>query len=165
MILKKLLISAIVLVFCVGAIKKPTQKFSAIVRKVIDGDTIAVYREPLASYQKIRLVCIDAPEKSQVPHGLASKDWLASQVLGKKVDVEVFGTDRYQRILGKVSIENSSINLMSIQEGHSVAYRAYMQPCQDEKDFYFNSEAQAKRNKLGFWQQDNPVMPWDWRKR
>lgn len=163
--LKKLLIGIVALTLCTGAAKKPPQKFSAIVRKIIDGDTIAVYREPLATYQKIRLVCIDAPEKSQAPHGLVSKDWLAKQVLGKTVRVEGFGVDRYQRILGKVFIDNDSINLMSIQEGQSVAYRAYMQPCQDEKDFYFNSEAEAKRNKSGFWNQENPVMPWDWRKK
>lgn len=115
--LKKFLISAISLILCTGAAKKPPEKFTAIVRKIIDGDTIAVYREPLATYQKIRLVCIDAPEKSQTPYGLASKDWLAKQVLGKKVDIEAFGTDRYQRILGKVSVENNSINLMS-NEAH-----------------------------------------------
>lgn len=163
--LKKFLISAIALTLCTGAAKKPPEKFTAIVRKVIDGDTIAVYREPLATYQKIRLVCIDAPEKSQTPHGLASKDWLSKQVLGKTVRIESFGIDQYQRILGKVFIENDSINLMSIQEGHSVAYRAYMRPCQEEKDFYFNSEAEAKRNKLGFWNQEAAIMPWDWRKR
>jgi micrococcal nuclease len=162
--LRKLFVSASVLVFCTAAVKQPPQKYTAVVRKVIDGDTVAVYREPLASYQKVRLVCIDAPEKAQKPYGLQSKDWLSRQVLGKTIEIEEYGTDQYQRVLGKISVENRSINLASVQEGQSVVYRQYMKPCESEKDFYLKSEEDAKRSKLGLWNQTTVVMPWDYRK-
>jgi endonuclease YncB( thermonuclease family) len=137
--LKRLFVSSIgLLLLCSAAAKKPPQKYTAVVRKIIDGDTIAIYREPLGNYQKVRLVCIDAPEKAQTPYGLKSKDWLSGQVLNKKVEVEDFGSDQYQRILGKIFIDGNSINLLSVQEGQSVVYRQYMRPCKEEQDFYFN---------------------------
>jgi len=163
--LKRLFVSIIALGLCTAAAKKPPQKYTAVVRKVIDGDTIAVYREPLAIYQKVRLVCIDAPEKAQKPYGLNSKDWLSGQLLNKTVEIEDFGTDQYQRILGKILIDNKNINLESVQEGQSAVYRQYMKPCEDERDFYFKSEDAAKKAKLGLWAQNKVVMPWEFRKK
>lgn len=45
----------------------------------------------------------------------------------------------------------------------AVVYRQYLSGCVDTENQYLQAEAQAKQKRLGFWNQLNPVMPWDFR--
>ncbi|MEA5567819.1 thermonuclease family protein [Anabaena sp. UHCC 0399] len=47
--------------------------------------------------------------------------------------------------------------------GQNVAYRQYFKACASTKDQFLQAEANAKSQKLGFWNQSQPVMPWDFR--
>jgi len=49
-----------------------------------------------------------------------------------------------------------------VAEGQAVAYRDYLSGC--NKDQYLQAEESAKSSKLAFWSQENPIMPWDWRR-
>jgi micrococcal nuclease len=49
-----------------------------------------------------------------------------------------------------------------VKDGQAVVYRQYLSGCADTQDQYLFSEAQAKAQKLGFWNQENPTMPWDY---
>jgi micrococcal nuclease len=51
-----------------------------------------------------------------------------------------------------------------VKDGQAVVYRQYLSGCADTQDQYLFSEAQAKAQKLGFWNQENPTMPWDYRR-
>lgn len=43
-------------------------------------------------------------------------------------------------------------------------YRQYLGTCRDTQKEYLAAEAQAKAQGLGFWHQNSPVMPWDYRR-
>ena len=95
--------------------------------RVADGDTITV----VSNGQKfrIRLVGIDAPEKSRRKHepgqpfSQKSKKYLASLVLNKHVDIVSYGEDRYGRTLGVVYVDGKNINLKMVKAGLSEVYR------------------------------------------
>ena len=70
---------------------------------VSDGDTITLLDRNNTRH-KIRLSGIDAPEKAQ-PFGQASKKSLSDLVYYKQVLVSWQKKDRYQRIIGKISLE------------------------------------------------------------
>lgn len=50
-----------------------------------------------------------------------------------------------------------------VKEGQAVVYRQYLKGCTATKDQYLQAEAQAKRKQFGFWNQELPTMPWDYR--
>ncbi|MGA1623925.1 MAG: thermonuclease family protein, partial [Synechocystis sp.] len=83
---------------------------------------------------------------------------------GTPVTLRVITTDRYGRTVAEVFKGAKSINLIMVQEGQSVIYREYFQGCQDSKAKYEQAELRAKQRKLAFWRQQNPVMPWDFRR-
>ncbi len=60
--------------------------------------------------------------------------------------------------------DGQSVNLQLVQEGHAVVYRQYLSGCDATRDRYLEAEDQAKQQRLAFWSQDNPIMPWDWRR-
>ena len=90
---------------------------------VSDGDTITV----LDSYNqqhRIRLYGIDAPEKKQ-PFGSRAKQNLSSLAFGRGATVEWSKTDRYGRIVGKVTVSGEDVGLRQLQAGLAWWYRQY----------------------------------------
>ena len=67
---------------------------------VADGDTITILT-PAKRQVRMRLTCIDCPEKRQ-PFGKRAKQFTSSLVFGKRVRVEVVDRDRYGRAIGWV---------------------------------------------------------------
>lgn len=131
---------------------------------VADGDTITVLDDNHAQH-KIRLAGIDAPEKAQ-PFGQTSKQSLSGMVFGKRVSVDWQKRDRYDRIVGKVLLNQQDVNLKQLEAGLAWHYKKYEQEqAAADRDSYARTEGQAKRVKLGLWIEDNPVAPWDWRKQ
>lgn len=72
--------------------------------------------------------------------------------------------DRYGRTVAELYVGKQSVNLQMIKEGQAVVYRQYLQGCAATKDQYLQAETQAKKQRLGFWNQQSPVMPWDYRR-
>jgi endonuclease YncB( thermonuclease family) len=122
---------------------------------VTDGDTIKVLQDN--KQYKIRLNGIDAPEMSQA-YGKKSKEYLASLVFGKKVEVIVRDTDRYGRYVGDVLIAGKSANAELVAAGFAWRYTAYSK---DENLAALENAARAKR--LGLWADASPVPPWEFR--
>jgi endonuclease YncB( thermonuclease family) len=80
--------------------KAYAQTYEGKIVAVSDGDTLIVLT--LEKRQiKVRLVEIDAPEKSQA-FGQRSKQSLSDLVFGKHVRVEQQDRDRYGRVVGRV---------------------------------------------------------------
>lgn len=51
-----------------------------------------------------------------------------------------------------------------VKDGQAVVYRQFLSGCAATKDQFLQAEVQAKKQRLGFWNQKLPVMPWDYRR-
>lgn len=124
---------------------------------VTDGDTVRVLigQEQI----RIRLEGIDAPEQKQA-FGQRSKERLLELVAGKTVQLHVTGQDRYGRTLGKLMINGVDINELMILEGLAWHYERY-----NSEQHYAEAQLIARRAKSGLWSENDPVPPWEFRKR
>ena len=131
--------------------------------KVTDGDTITVLDNSNIQH-KIRLSGIDAPEMNQA-YGERSRLALAYAVAGGHVLIDWNKRDRWNRIVGKVLVNNKDINLQQVQEGMAWHYKKYERE-QDAADraLYAHAEDEAQRNKIGLWRNHIAVPPWEFRK-
>lgn len=122
---------------------------------VADGDTMTVLvdREQV----KVRLIEIDAPEKSQA-FGNKSKLALAAMVFGKDVEVETHGKDKYKRTLGRVVVNGLDANTEMVRQGYAWVYRKY-----SKNPELLGVESEAREAKRGLWFDADPVPPWEWR--
>jgi micrococcal nuclease len=135
---------------------------------VTDGDTITVTQNGFKS--TIRLVGIDAPEKSHGKHqtgqpfSQTSTKYLVSLVLNNHVDIVSYGTDRYGRRLGVVYIDGKNVNLEMVRSGLAEVYRG--RPAKGfDNEPYQKAEDAARRSGLGMWSLgDNYISPKEWRK-
>lgn len=100
---------------------------------VNDGDTITVL-DKLSKEHKVRLMGIDAPEKSQA-FGIEAKQSLSNYIYKKEVSVEYKKHDKYKRIVGKVTLDGQDICLQMIVDGMAWHYTEYKkeQPMTDKE--------------------------------
>jgi len=76
----------------------------------------------------------------------------------------VVNTDASGRTVAEVYRGNQSVNLQMVQEGQAVVYPQHLNNCAATQAQYLQAEAKAKQQRLGFWNQAKPVMPWDFRR-
>jgi len=101
------------------------KEYTAIVNRVIDGDTIVVdldlgFQVTLHN-RHVRLADANAPEKD-CPAGVESKVWLTSVLLNKTCTLVVDDKnyeDKYGRVLAKVMLGNASVGEMSKLAGEA----------------------------------------------
>lgn len=122
---------------------------------VSDGDTIGVMRN--GKKIRVRLDCIDAPEKCQAC-GTKAKQFTSELVFGKVVTVEVKGHDKYGKTIGRVFVNRKDINLELVKNGYAWHYKRY-----SPDPAFAKAEAEAKSNKRGLWALPNPIPPWEFR--
>lgn len=144
---------------------KPSEVGAEVV-SVGDGDTLRVKLAGQTKTSTVRLSCVDAAELSQAPYGQVAANRL-KQLLprGQRVTLRVVDTDRYGRSVAEVYSGGRAINLQMVQEGHAVVYREYLGGCPTLRNQLLQGEQQARSQRLNFWQQSNPVMPWDYRRQ
>jgi endonuclease YncB( thermonuclease family) len=136
--------------------------------RVTDGDTITVSSN--GQKHTIRLVGIDAPEKSKKKHepgqpfSQKSTKHLAGLVLNKHVDIVPFGSDRYGRTLGVVYVDDKNVNLEMVRAGFAEVYRG--RPAKGfDNDPYQQAEEVARSTGKGMWSLgDKYISPREWRK-
>jgi endonuclease YncB( thermonuclease family) len=126
------------------------------IKRVVDGDTVHVFYQD--EVYKIRLTEIDAPERDQ-PYGSNSTEYLKSLLKEGMVDVDISGTDRYGRKLGRLYWQGIDINRELVSAGYAWVYDQYV----TDKSFYEN-QSKARNSKKGLWEDQNPLEPWNWRK-
>ena len=125
---------------------------------VSDGDTITLL-DANKTQHKIRLAGIDAPEKAQA-FGQASKKSLSDLVYRKQVIVYWEKTDRYQRTLGKVTLNEQDICLEQVKRGMAWHYKQYQRDQSSEDRLkYDQAEKEARQNRIGLWADESPVEP------
>ena len=126
------------------------------VTKVIDGDTIEV-RQEKRNY-KVRLSEIDAPEINQ-RFGTESKNFLASLILNKEIELIYITEDRYGRIVAKIYKDNKDINRSMVRSGLAWVYDYYV-----EDQSLYNDQNLAKKNSFNIWSEASPTPPWVFRR-
>lgn len=125
--------------------KEPGQY--ALVKKVIDGDTIA-----LEGGDRVRYLGIDAPESGE-PFYEEAKQRNAALVGGKTIRLVICGEeqrDKYGRLLAWVYSGDILVNRALLSEG--LARLLIIPPCGLEKSGDFDkTEKEAIRRKAGLW--------------
>lgn len=130
---------------------------TALVVGVADGDTLTGLVDERQI--KVRLGQIDAPEKGQ-PFGRASKRSLSDFCYTVEARVRVYDADRWGRVVAMVECDGVDVNREQVARGMAWAYRAYLV---DES--LLEVEAQAREKRAGLWRDEDPVPPWEWRRR
>ena len=126
------------------------------IKRVVDGDTVHVFYQD--EVYKIRLTEIDAPERDQ-PYGSNSTEYLKSLLKEGRVDVDISGTDRYGRKLGRLYWRGMDINRELVSAGYAWVYDQYV-----TDNSFFENQSKARNSKKGLWEDQNPLEPWNWRK-
>jgi len=126
------------------------------VRQVYDGDTIAGRWVEGDKTLDIRTVGMNSPETGEKGKK-ESKDWFASQIWGKDVEVKIDPdnqTGGYGRVLGTLFYGGENINLKSLRAGWSHYYpyvdQAYLNKYIDDEE-YRSAEKEAQDNLRGIW--------------
>ena len=134
----------------------PYNKMEGKIIKVIDGDTFW-YSCKYGTF-KARLAAIDAPEITQ-EYGIEAKNYI-SRYLNKPSSIIVMETDCWGRALVYLKIGNVDINLLMIASGNAWHYSKY-----NSDSTYAFAQKLAKYNKVGLWSNNNPMEPWEYRKK
>ena len=132
-------------------------EFTAIIDRVVDGDTVAVVSND-GETARIRLADIDAPERDQ-PWGTEATTALRRWSMSKQVRIKVVDTDRYGRLVATLWVGDENINRKLVKEGHAWVYRKYLRDTS-----LIQLEARAKSARTGLWSSKAAIKPSDWRR-
>lgn len=130
----------------------PSQDELALVKRVVDGDTIVV--EIGGKEYRVRYIGVDAPESTtrQECFGHEATRFNRTLVEGQTVRLErdVSETDRYGRLLRYVYLSNGEmVNEVIIREGYALA-RSFP-PDVKYQDRFREAEREAKQKRRGLW--------------
>lgn len=157
--LQKTFTFVILLFLLVNAVAAET--FRGRVVKVYDGDSISIILLDTLDEQEIRLQGADAPERGQ-PCWREAQLFMAELLHGGIVRVEVEKRDRYKRLVGRVFLEDKEgldVEKALIRAGLAWHYSYF----NHEPDLA-NAQKEAQAEKLGIWQESDPIDPYLWRK-
>lgn len=117
----------------------PQEKTTAIVQRVIDGDTLV-----LSTGEVLRLININSPEKSKP--GFEESTAFLKQLENQTIEIERLGPDKYGRTLARIQTK-VYINLKIVEEGFANKYLVR----KDELSIFAEAEEKAIENEKGIW--------------
>jgi micrococcal nuclease len=91
---------------------------------------------------------------------------MSELVFGKEVELRVYGLDKYRRTLATVFVDGADICLEEVRRGYAWVYQRYIgQASPDIQTSYQQAETEAREQRRGLWQQENPtpIPPWEYR--
>ncbi len=124
---------------------------------IMDGDTFKMLTAD-STLVKVRLANIDCPENRQ-PYSAKAKEFTSEALFGKTVTITILKTDRYKRYISDV-IYNDSLKLCHELVKNGLAWH-FVKYSKDQ--ILQQLEDKAKKDKVGLWQEPNPIPPWEWR--
>jgi endonuclease YncB( thermonuclease family) len=132
--------------------------FAAKVIRIMDGDTMEILYQNTPI--KVRLAHIDCPEKRGTqPFGNDAKKALSDLCFGQNVTVYGENYDRNKRLIAVVvNTKKQVVNQQMIKQGMAWHFKRY-----SKDPIYARLEVEARKTKVGLWQDPNPVAPWEWR--
>jgi endonuclease YncB( thermonuclease family) len=131
---------------------------------ITDGDTLTLLDENQTQY-RIRVSGIDTPERGQA-FGHVASDNLAKLAFGQLAIADCQKQDRYRRWVCVVKANGVDVGLAQVRAGLAWHYKKYAgEQTPLDRDLYAKAEHEAKEAHAGLWKDEDPVPPWDWRKR
>ena len=129
------------------------------VDRVLDGDSLLLICA--GETKEVRLHCIDAPERDQVPWAKQSRRHLREIAVGDLELVER-DLDRFGRVVGDVYAlrpKRQLLNLEQVEAGQAAVYEHY---CTDGR--FVRAERKAREARLGIWSSPGVQQtPWTYR--
>ena len=156
-----------------GEVRTTGAEWELVKGSVYDGDTFRVLNAKTGEEVKVRLACIDAPEKKQ-NLGIASRDYLRSLLNRNpnQIILSIAEKDRYGRSVAEVYVPNPKnpqeefpVNGEMLKAGMAFYYSQYAKSCKDNAQVYERLEKDAQQSRAGVWQSANPIKPWEFRKK
>jgi endonuclease YncB( thermonuclease family) len=132
-------------------------RFTARVLANHDGDTFTTADRD-GRRTTVRLYGIDAPEIRQ-DAGAAAKQFLASLILGKQIDVYPGTFERSGRLVARVMIDATDVSVAVLRAGygwHSTEF--------SRDPLLADAERTARLARRGLWADQDPVPPWVFRR-
>lgn len=123
---------------------------------VVDGNTLEVISTEEETY-RIVLAGIDCPEPGQ-PYAEEAKRFLENAILRKSIDVKLLGKDRWGNYLGEI-ITEVEVSAELVKRG--LAWCNEKNAPESLKAL----EEQAREQRIGLWQEENPTAPWVYRRQ
>ena len=127
---------------------------------ITDGDTFKGLTQDKIEI-RFRIYGIDAPENKQA-FSDKSKQYLSDLIYGKRVGIVVQKkSDGYGRpVVWVYTPENKDVSAEMLKAGMAWHYKQY-----DKSAKYSELESEARNHKIGLWSDNNPIAPWDFRKK
>lgn len=136
--------------------------------RVSDGDTVLIETKGRGRRLTCRLYGIDAPETKKKdrkgqPYSHAARRELSSLIRGQTLDITTTGEKTHNREVCILRIDDMDVNREMVSRGYAWAYRKHLKsPYASE---YIEAEKNARDRRLGIWQQENPLPPWEFKRR
>jgi micrococcal nuclease len=100
------------------------------------------------------------PEKGQA-FGNEAKKFTSDLCVGKNLEIEPQGRDRYGRTIGQVSLSiGRELNTELVRAGYAWWYKQYAPENRELQEL----ENDARKNRRGLWSEDKQSTPWVWRR-
>ena len=146
----------LIIIFCF--LSCTIDKHTGRVVKVIDGDTFDLMFEEKKI--RVRMFGIDSPERGQA-FNVKAKEFTASLIAGKDVNVIIRNKDRYGRFVCDVYLDDSTyVNAEIVKAGYAWHFTRYSNDVE-----LAQLQDEARDDKRGLWQDPSPLPPWEYRKR
>jgi micrococcal nuclease len=135
-----------------------SQEQHGLVIKVIDGDTFDM--KSGSEKIRVRLFGIDSPERGQA-FNVKAREFTASLIAGTKVRVVVYNKDRYGRSVADVyRSDGQHVNAEIVKAGFAWHFTRY-----SNNPELADLQREAQQASRGLWRDDNPIPPWEFRRR
>jgi len=122
---------------------------------IVDGDTYDILLNGKLTV-RIRMEGIDAPEKG-MPFYKVAKKHLSDLCFGKQVTLKLTGKDHHDRTLAFSYLQDGTeLSHEMLKAGLAWHFKEYNRDSDLDE-----LETEARNSKLGIWQGENPMSPWE----
>jgi endonuclease YncB( thermonuclease family) len=140
------------------------ENLRGVVIAVTTGSTLTV-QDADRKQHRVRLAGIDPPEKGQGFHE-RSRQHLSELTLKKQAQLDCYRVDGSKRRVCRASVNGRDVALAQVQAGLAWHYKRFeKEQTASERAAYSRAEEQARAARIGLWQSEKPVPPWQFRTR